>query len=132
MSISDTSCEDSATIITRLVDDSGWIIAGGFETFGSACAWVSRSATTWRAWRRSVPGSNIRTIEERPGTDSESIVLEPRDAVQEVRLERDGDELLDFLGRQAERLGLDLDVRVARTPGARRSRSTAIGWSRRP
>ena len=37
------------TISTRLVDDSGWSICGGFETFGSACACVMRSATNCRA-----------------------------------------------------------------------------------
>ena len=49
MSISDTSSSDSPIIMTRLVDDSGWIITGGVPTFGSACACVMRSCTIWRA-----------------------------------------------------------------------------------
>ena len=42
-SIGESSSEDSPIIITRLDDDSGCSIVGAFETFGSACAWVSRS-----------------------------------------------------------------------------------------
>ena len=57
--------------MTRFVDDSGCSICGGFETFGSACACVSRSATTCRARKMSVPGSKTRRIRDRPGTDSE-------------------------------------------------------------
>ena len=34
---------DSPIIITRLAEDSGWSITGGFETLGRAWAWVSRS-----------------------------------------------------------------------------------------
>ena len=41
--------EESPIIITRLDDDSGCSIVGGLETFGRACAWVSRSWTSWRA-----------------------------------------------------------------------------------
>ena len=59
--------------MTRFSDDSGWSIVEGFETFGSANAWVSRSATIWRARRMSVPGSKVMTIDERPGIDSERI-----------------------------------------------------------
>ncbi len=67
--IGDSVFELTPTINTRLVDDSGWRICGGFETFGNACACVMRSATTCRAVNRSVPLSKIRKIRDRPGTD---------------------------------------------------------------
>ena len=59
--------------MTRLVDDSGWIITGGVPTCGSACAWVSCSCTICRACRMSVPGSKIMSIVDSPVTDSERI-----------------------------------------------------------
>ena len=59
---------------TRLVAESGWSMVGGFETCGSATAWVSRSETIWRARISSVPGSKIRTMDDKPGTDSERMV----------------------------------------------------------
>ena len=34
--------------MTRFDDESGCSICGGFETFGSACAWVRRSWTSCR------------------------------------------------------------------------------------
>ena len=74
MSISDTSLEDRPTTITRFDDESGWSIAGDFDTFGRAWACVRRSATIWRARSTSVPGSKYMTIDERPGTDCEVIV----------------------------------------------------------
>ena len=89
----------------------GWTITGGVPTFGSAAACVIRSATIWRARYRSVPSSNVRSIAESPGMDCDSIVFEPRDAVEQVLLQRRGDELLDLLGGQSERLGLHLDRR---------------------
>ena len=57
-----------------------------------------------------MPCSKSRVIDERPGTDSRAQDRGALHAVEEVGLERDGDELLDLLGRQPERLGLDLDV----------------------
>ena len=111
ISISDFSVELSPTIMNRFSDDSGWSMTGALATFGRACDWVSRSATTWRALRMSVPGSNIMTIDDRPASDFGLDLVEERDAVEQVRLERDRDELLDLLGRQSERLGLDFDGR---------------------
>jgi hypothetical protein len=49
-------------------------MAGGRDTFGRACAWVSRSDTTWRARKMSVPGSKIITMDESPATDCEWIL----------------------------------------------------------
>ena len=46
MSIRESSSEVSPTIITRLVDETGCNICGGFETCGSAWACVRRSSTT--------------------------------------------------------------------------------------
>ena len=111
ISISDFSDELSPTIMNRLSDDSGWSMTGAFATFGSACDCVNRSATTWRALSMSVPGSKVMTIDERPVSDFEFDPLEERDAVEEVRLERDGDELLDLLGRESQGLGLYFDGR---------------------
>ena len=54
--IGDSVFDVTPTISTRFVDDSGCSICGGFDTFGSACACVMRSATTCRAVNRSVPG----------------------------------------------------------------------------
>ena len=56
----------------------------------------------------SVPGSKTITIDDRPGNGLRADRVDALDPVQQVRLERDGDQLLDLLGRQAERLGLDL------------------------
>ena len=81
----------------------------GVPTFGSACACVIRSWTICRAAYRSVPGSKTRSIADRPGIEPGGIAVEPRDAVEQVLLERHRDQLLDLRGGQAERLGLDLD-----------------------
>src|SRR5256885_6131899 len=71
--IRDRDFEDSPMSMTRLVDDRGWSIVGGFDTWGNANAWVRRSDTIWRARMRSVPGWNSRTIDDSPGSDSEPI-----------------------------------------------------------
>ena len=73
--IGDSVFELTPTISTRFVDESGCRICGGFETFGSAWACVMRSATTCRAVKRSVPGSNTRKIRDMPGTDCERMSL---------------------------------------------------------
>jgi hypothetical protein len=73
-SIKDSSLDDSPTIMTRLVDDSGWSIWGGLDTRGRACAWVRRSCTTCRARSRSVPGSKISSTRDSPGRDSDRVV----------------------------------------------------------
>ena len=110
MSMSECSSELSPIIRSRFADDSGCSITGGFDTFGSACACVSRScddlARPDRVGPRFEGQDDRREARNRLGLDR----LQPCDAVEEVRLQRNGDELLDILGRQAERLGLDLDV----------------------
>src|SRR4030095_9465632 len=58
-----------AIMATRLVEDVGWIMIGGVPTFGSALAWVIRSWVSCLAASRSVPGSNCRSIADRPGID---------------------------------------------------------------
>jgi hypothetical protein len=72
--IGDSSLEDRPTIITRLVDDSGCIIAGGLATCGRPADCVRRSVTTCRARSRSVPGSKMSSTLDSPGIDSERIV----------------------------------------------------------
>ena len=96
--------------MTLLVDDSGGNMTGGSETFGRAFAWVSRSWTICRAAMRSVPGSKVRRIDDSPSIDLGLDGLKPWHAVEEVRLQPNGEHSLDLLGRQAEGLGLDLDV----------------------
>ena len=96
--------------MTRLSEDSGCSICGGCDTFGFACAWVSCSWTSCRASKMPVPGSKSSTIDDSPGTDSERRTVDALRAVEEVGLERHGDELLHLLGGQPERLGLHLDV----------------------
>ena len=49
MSMSGTVVDLSPIIATRLTDASGSTMIGGLPTLGSACAWVSRSWTIWRA-----------------------------------------------------------------------------------
>ena len=44
----DNPSDETPIMSTRLEDESGWSIVGGRETFGRACAWVRRSATSWR------------------------------------------------------------------------------------
>ena len=41
--------DDMPIMRTRLEVESGCSSMGGFDTFGSAWAWVSRSSTSWRA-----------------------------------------------------------------------------------
>ncbi len=74
MSIRDRSLEESPTTMTLLVDDRGWSMTGAFETFGiPPGAWISRSCTSCRARRTSVPGSKMSSIRDSPGSDSERI-----------------------------------------------------------
>ena len=109
-SVSDIDAEARLTIITRLADDSGWIIWGGLATFGSAWACVSRSWTIWRARMMSVSGLEDQhdrgEARHRLGADG----LDPGNAAEHQRFHGDRDELFDLGGRQAEGLGLDLDV----------------------
>src|SRR6266545_7155891 len=73
--ISERSLDVRPIIITRLVDEVGCSITGGRDTWGiSTAACVIRSATNCLARWMLVPGSKTRSIEDRPGTDSEWIV----------------------------------------------------------
>src|SRR5262249_17394919 len=67
----ETVFEERLTIMARLVAESGCNMTGGFETWGMATAWVSRSETIWRAFIRSGPGWDVSITDARPGTDSE-------------------------------------------------------------
>ena len=69
--------DESVIIITRLVDETGWIICGALPTVGKACGCERRSETSWRARRMSVPRSNSSVIEDSPGIESERIVSTP-------------------------------------------------------
>src|SRR3954447_7905821 len=73
MLMCETDFDDSPRIITRLDEESGCSMIGGFDTCGIATAWVMRSDTIWRARIRSVPGWNVSTTDDRLGTDSERI-----------------------------------------------------------
>ena len=73
ISIGVRSVELSPTIMNRFSDERGWSITGALATLGRACDCVSRSATTCRALKMSVPGSKIITIDERPASDCERI-----------------------------------------------------------
>ena len=76
ISIGVSSSDDSFTIATRPVEETGWIICGGFATCGrpaAATAWVRRSPTTWRASSTLVPGSKVMTTDESPGSETDSI-----------------------------------------------------------
>ena len=73
ISIKESSSDDKPIFSTRLVDDRGLSIAGGFETPGNANIDTSRSCTICRAFIMSVPGSKIRMIDESPAIDSERI-----------------------------------------------------------
>ena len=71
ISIGETVFDERPTIMTRLVVESGWMMTGGLATFGIANDSASRSCTSCRARRTSVPGSNVSRIDDRPGTDVE-------------------------------------------------------------
>ena len=84
--------------MTRLADDRGWIICGGFETFG-------RQIGVAHPLLDQLPGAievragleqqhDRRQTGDRFGADR----VDEGDAVQHQRLHRDGDELLDFSG----------------------------------
>ena len=73
ISIGETVLDESPTIITRFAEENGCRITGGWATLGMAIASVSRSLTSCRARSTSVPGSNVSTIEDNPGTDFEWI-----------------------------------------------------------
>ena len=72
-SMSDIWSDDIPSTIARFADETGSSMTGDLDTFGSAAVCVSRSDTSWRARNRSVPGSKVITIDERPGTESERI-----------------------------------------------------------
>ncbi len=62
-SMVDSVSEVSPIFIVRLVADSGWIMKGGLAQLGRVGTTVAiRSATSWRAVKRSVPCSKISSI----------------------------------------------------------------------
>src|SRR5438046_7857773 len=70
MSGRDHVLEDSPIFMTRAVADTGWIMMGGAAQVGSVDVTVAtRSWTTCRAFRRSVPGLKMSSIEDSWGTD---------------------------------------------------------------
>ena len=74
----DLSFVDIPTFMTRLVEDSGWIMNGRSDHAGrSAVAARTRSCTRSRAWKRSVPGLKISWTEERSETDLDRITSSP-------------------------------------------------------
>ena len=110
-SIGVSSVEDSPIISTRLDEDSGWSRVGRFGHVGQGM------------------GLGQPLLDQLPGLIDVGAGLEDQDdrgqarhrlrpddldalhAVEQVGLEGDRDQLLDLLGRQPERLGLDLGVR---------------------
>ena len=112
-SMSDRSLEVTPIIITRLAEDSGWSIAGGFETLGRAWAWVRRSGD--HLPRPQEIGARLEDHDDRrqPGQGLGAQDVHPRQTGEQVGLEGDGDQLLDLFGRQSQGFGLDLDVRRA-------------------
>ena len=70
--------DDSPIFMTRLVDDRGWIITGGPAQFGRVAVFSAiRSATHWRAWRTSVPGLKMSSMELSWGTDLDRMTSRP-------------------------------------------------------
>jgi hypothetical protein len=86
-SIGDIFSGESPIIITRLSEESGWIICGGCETFGFACACVSCSLDELPRLGDAGPGWNSMVIDERPGTDSGAQDRRALHAVEEVGLQ---------------------------------------------
>ena len=111
-SICDSVSDVRPIFITRLSDDSGGMTTGGVRRGRQRRRPRGRRAPArvCRASRTFVPSSKIITTDDRPSTDFERSVVEPRHAVQRV-LERNGDERLDLRRRQAGRFGLNLDER---------------------
>ena len=124
-SIGESSFEDSPIISTRLDEDSGGSSVGGFETFGSGVRLGQALLDELAAAVDVGPGLEDEHDRRQAGKRLRADHVDALDAVQQVRLERDGDQLLDLLRRQPERLGLDLDVRAGVNSG-----STSTGASR--
>jgi hypothetical protein len=76
-SIGESVRDESEIIITRFVEETGWIICGALPTLGNACGCERRSETSWRARRMSVPRSKNIVIDDSPGTESERMVSTP-------------------------------------------------------
>ena len=101
---------DRPTIITRLDEESGWSIIGGF---GHVRQRVRLGQPLLHDLAGPIDvGAGLEDQDDgrQPGDRLRADLVDARDTVEQVGLERDGDELLDLLGGQAERLGLDLDV----------------------
>jgi hypothetical protein len=65
-SMSDSVVDDSPTLSTRFVVDTGCSMAGRFDTFGRATVCSNRSCTICRASMMSVPGSNVIRMDDSP------------------------------------------------------------------
>ena len=77
-SITECFLEEIPIFIQRLVADKGGNITGGKALMGkNGVAMDTRSCTNCRAVIRSVPGSKIILISERPGTDLDRITSNP-------------------------------------------------------
>ena len=109
-SMSDCVGDDSPSTMARLADETGSIITGGLDTLGRACGlrhpFGDQLPRPVQVRARLEDHHDRRQPRHRVGSD----LVEERDAVEQVRLQRDRDQLLDFRRRQTQRLGLDLDV----------------------
>src|SRR5437899_3922129 len=78
MSMSDHDLEESPIFMTRAVADTGWIMTGGAAQVGNVDVTVTtRSWTTCRAFRRSVPGLKMSSIDDSWETDFERMMSRP-------------------------------------------------------
>ena len=106
-----TLLERKPTTRTRLEDESGWTITGG------SVRWASRPCLG-QPLLDHLPGFEevgARLEDQRDGGQPvhglRADTVEERHPVEQQVLHRSGDQLLDLLRRQAQRLGLHLDVR---------------------
>jgi hypothetical protein len=148
ISIGDTVADESRIIMIRLVDESGWSMWRRRRDVRQPGCLRQRSCTTCRARRRSVPDRrSARSTRDRGSMRAHRI--EPRDARQQILLQRDGDQLLDLRSGEPESLGLHLHrgraelgkgvdaTRATAEPTQdetplprRRRRGEASGWTR--
>src|SRR5262245_51268870 len=78
ISIRDRVSEVSPIFMTRLVADTGWSMTGGAAQVGIVGSTVwTRSDTSCRAWRRSVPCLKRNSIDDNCATDLERKVSSP-------------------------------------------------------
>ena len=76
--MTDSSSDDRPIFMTRLVVDNAGMMIGGLAQVGSLGVTVfRRSATSCRASNRSVPSSNLRSIDDSWETDFEYMTSSP-------------------------------------------------------